>query len=267
MPRTSIELNVPAYPRNEISQHYAKTDIAKIQKDLQSVENTPFPARALSWNAYNQDIQSTVSAYNSYLQNTPGFSQLDWHLVKAMVWAETGPYALEHQWEKAPMQSANPGDLGWPDLMRQRDKMQDIVPPSLRSAVASARLTPQNNLAAGIAILLLHAAIWGPKIIVDKKNVKTVTTQKNDSLYAIARRLGITEQVLKDMKNSGTRLDPLRPGMVLKYAPAKTVIAITGWRSISPQSTYALYNHHPGSGYGEKVQFLYDLIKRNNILN
>ncbi len=164
------------------------------------------------------------------------------------------------------MQSANPGDLGWSDLMRQQDKMQDIVPPNLRSAVASAGLTPQNNIAAGVGILLQHAAIWGPKTTIDKKNVKTVTTQKGDSLYIIAKRAGTTEQVLKDM-NAGTRLGPLRPGMVLKYAPAKTVKAITGWRSISQQSTYTLYNHHPGSDYGHKVQFLYDLIKRNNILN
>ncbi|MDE1906100.1 MAG: LysM peptidoglycan-binding domain-containing protein [Rhodospirillales bacterium] len=230
------------------------------------MEGLPFPARALSWNAYDQDIQSIVSAYNSYLQSTPGFSQLDWHLVKAMAWTETGPYAARDQWETAPMQSANPGDLGWSDLMRQQNKMQDIVPPNLRSAVASARLTPQNNIAAGVGILLQHAAIWGPKATIDKKDVRTVTTQKGDSLYIIAKRAGTTEQVLKDM-NAGTRLDPLRPGMVLKYAPAKTVTAITGWRSISPQSTYTLYNHHPGSDYGHKVEFLYDLIKRNNILN
>ena len=266
MSKNFIELNVPNYPRTEPAGTFSVQDIVQLKKDLKAVEGSAYPARALSWNAYDPDIQSVVSTYNSYLQNTPGFSQLDWHLVKSMVWTETGPYAPHDQWEKAPMQSANRGDPGWSNLMRQQDKMQRIVPPGLRSAVTSAGLTPQNNIAAGVGILLLHAAIWGPVTTIDKKDVKTVTTQKTDSLYAIARRVGTTEQVIKAM-NSSIRLDPLKAGIVLKYSPAKTVIAITGWRSISPQSTYTLYNHHLGSDYGNKVEFLYDLIKRNKVLN
>lgn len=36
---------------------------------------------------------------------------------------------------------------------------------------------------------------------------------------------------------------------------------------IIPQSTYSLYNGHPGTDYGNKVQFMNDLIKQNKILN
>ncbi len=93
MPKTSIELNIPSYPRTEPAQRFATQDVTQLQKDIDAVEGSAHPARALSWNAYDQDIQSIVSAYNSHLQNTPGSSQLDWHLVKAMIWTETGPYA------------------------------------------------------------------------------------------------------------------------------------------------------------------------------
>ena len=55
--------------------------------------------------------------------------------------------------------------------------------------------------------------------------------------------------------------------MKLTYSPAKTVVAILGWRLIDPQSTYQLYNGHPGTDYGNKVQFLYDLIKQNRVLH
>ncbi len=164
------------------------------------------------------------------------------------------------------MQSDNPNDLGWADMTRQKDKMNVIVPSGLNAAVASPNLTGRDNIAAGVGYLLFRAAIWGPKTVIDKKDVKTVTVARGDSHYAIARRVGTTEHVLREM-NPHAPLFPLKIGTNLKYSPARTITTITGWRKIDPQSTYQLYNHHPGTDYAHKVQFLYDLIKDNKILD
>ena len=141
-----------------------------------------------------------------------------------------------------------------------------IVPPNLRNAVASPNFNARDNIAAGVGYLLYRAAEFGQKTVIDKKDVRTVTVERGDSLYAIARRVGTPEQVLRDM-NRHTPLFPLKIGTKLTYSPAKTVTVITGWQSIDPQSTYRLYNAHPGTDYANKVGFMYDLIRQNRILN
>ncbi|WLI88541.1 hypothetical protein Q4S45_17705 [Massilia sp. R2A-15] len=42
------------------------------------------------WNGYDCDIQLIVAQYNRHLLGTAGFIQLDWRLIKAMVWTESG---------------------------------------------------------------------------------------------------------------------------------------------------------------------------------
>ncbi len=268
MPQESDELIIPPYPRSGLAHEITIGDVESIQSELKGLQGKANAARMLSWNAYDQDTQNIVSDFNNYLRTTPGYVSLDWRLIKAMLWAETGPHARKDLWKTQPMQSANPHDLGWPEMMRSsnKDRMHLIVPPNLRGAVASPNLSPRDNIVAGVAYLLYSAAETGPKTLIDKKDVKTVTVVRGDSLDLIARRVGTTEPVLKDM-NSRMTLFPLQPGMKLTYSPAKTVTAILGWRPINPQSTYRLYNGHPGTDYGNKVQFLYDLIKQNRVLH
>ena len=238
----------------------------KLEANVRSAQKALIPARALSWNAYDQDTQNIVSQYNDYLRGTPGYQSLDWQLIKAMLWVETSPTAPDNQWDTAPMQSANKGDSGWSDIMNNGDKMSLIVPLNLRSAVASPNLRAADNIAAGVGYLLYRAAEFGSQTQVDKNDIKSVVVSHGDSLYSIARKVGTTEQVLRDM-NSHAPLYPLKVGIKLNYAPAKTVTVITGWQSIDPQSTYRLYNANRRGAYGEEVQFTYDLIRKNKILN
>jgi hypothetical protein len=168
----------------------------------------------LSWNEYDSDIQNIVTEYNHYLLGTPGFVSLDWRLVKAMIWTETDPHAKHELWKTKPMQSDNPGDRGWHDMMGKPNEKNLIVPHNLQSAVASPNLTPADNIAAGVGYFLFRAAEFGPKTIVDKSKILSVTVEHGDSLDRIARRAGTSEQVLRDM-NSGISLYPLKPGTKL----------------------------------------------------
>ncbi len=179
---------------------------------------------------------------------------------------EIGPTALDDAWDKAPMQSANPGDAGWSDMMNNGNKTSLIVPPNLRSAVGSPRLRAVDNIAAGVGYLLYRAAEFGPQTQVDKNDIKNVVVSHGDTLYSIARKVGTTEQVLRDM-NSHAPLYPLKVGIKLNYVPAKTVTVITGWQSINPQNAYRLYNANGRGAYGDDVQFTYDLIRKNKILH
>lgn len=67
-----------------------------------------------------------------------------------MLWTKTGPYARQDLWNTQPMQSANPHDPGWGDMMRHGDRMALIVPPNLRNAVASPNFNARDNIATGV---------------------------------------------------------------------------------------------------------------------
>lgn len=40
------------------------------------------------WDAYDDEIQSVVNAYNHHLAATPSYLPLDWGLIKAVLWVE-----------------------------------------------------------------------------------------------------------------------------------------------------------------------------------
>ncbi len=217
------------------------------------------------WNQHDLDIERIVSAYNRYLGSIPGYMPLDWHLVKAMVWTETGPVAPGNEWNTMAMQSANPGDSGFPEMMSKPDRTNLIVPPALRSAVSSPNSNAHNNIAAGVGYLLYSASNFGQKTIADKKNLKKVTVAKGDTLEKLAAKFGTTAQVLQQ-DNPGVSPKALKPGMVLAYSPATVATAIKSWKSVTPSSAAAMYNGHGDPAYADKLSFFYQMINSNKAL-
>lgn len=47
------------------------------------------------WDYYDTEIRRVVNEYNMHLRNAPHFNPLDWRLVKAMLWTESGPHRDE----------------------------------------------------------------------------------------------------------------------------------------------------------------------------
>ena len=129
MPQSPANFIIPAYSTQAEANQRMRGLAAQLEADVRAVQKAQNPARALSWNAYDQDTQNIMLQYNDYLRNTPGYQSLDWQLIKAMLWVETSP--------TAPMQSANKGDVGWSDMMNNGDKMSPIMPPNLHSAVGA----------------------------------------------------------------------------------------------------------------------------------
>ena len=196
MSQSPADLIVPSYPTQPEANQYTRGLTSKLEKDVRAAQTASSPARAPSWNAHDQDTQSIVSQYNDYLRSTPRYQSLDWQLIKAMLWVETNPTAMDDAWDKAPMQSANKGDVGWGDMMNNGNKMNLIVPPSLRSAVGTPGLSASDNIAAGVGYLLYRAAEFGRKTQVDKNDIKSVFVSPDDSLCSIARKVGTTEQMI-----------------------------------------------------------------------
>jgi len=94
------------------------------------------------WNVYDCDIQVAVNEINRHLSGTTGYRLLDWQLIKAMVWVESG--AGSAAWKTRPMQIGVPGDPGLASLLSGKEGSDLILPPAWKAqlTVASVRTTP-----------------------------------------------------------------------------------------------------------------------------
>lgn len=56
------------------------------------------------WNNYDCDIKRVVGEYNQHLLNQGHYRPLDWRLIKAMIWTESGG-PDNRAWKRNPMRS------------------------------------------------------------------------------------------------------------------------------------------------------------------
>lgn len=95
------------------------------------------------WHAYDCDIQAAVNRFNRHLTGTPNYHLLDWRMIKAMVWTESGG-PTNRAWNTRPIQIGNPGDPGLRALFSDQEGGPLILPPELKNqlTLATATATP-----------------------------------------------------------------------------------------------------------------------------
>lgn len=193
------------------------------------------------WNEYDCDIQRVVVQYNRHLSGTAGYVQLDWKLIKAMVWTESGgPDA--RAWRDNPIQIGNPGDPGLAALFSNNEGGDLIIPRELqgRLTIASARATPQMNIAAGVAYLLMRLAKYDFAVIPDPLDSRDyeVVLKAGDTLSKVAKLNSTTVQTLQACNPGAV----VRPGTKLKYRKASFKRVIVRWTAASTVNIARLYN-------------------------
>lgn len=212
------------------------------------------------WNSYDCEIQSAVTEYNRFLMGTAGYLPLDWQIVKAMLWVETGPGA--EAWLSKPMQIGNLGDPGLNTLLRGEEGSSLILPPTIRTRLnaALARTVPAWNIRAGIGYLLTRMAKFDVRSVRDADDkVYEVTVKAGDSLDKIAGAQGST---LTEMRALNPNVTMLKPGQVLKYRKAAMRKVIAGWRPVTTQNIAVLYNRGDAA-YTRKLDYVLTLFPKN----
>ncbi|WP_454706788.1 LysM peptidoglycan-binding domain-containing protein [Delftia acidovorans] len=211
------------------------------------------------WNAWDCDIQMAVNEYNRHLSSTAGYVSLDWQLIKAMLWVETG--ANNSQWNSKPMQIGVTGDPGLSSFLSNDEGSDLILPPAWkgRLTTGSVRSIPTHNIHAGIGYLLMRMANFEFQTVpASDPKVYEVTVKRGDSLEKIAKAQGSTPETLK-------RLNPkaatLQPGQVLRYQKASVQRVITGWRSISANMVAQRYNGGGDPNYARKLNHTLSLVR------
>lgn len=222
------------------------------------INKAPGDAR---WNAWDCEVQMAVNEYNRHLSATPGFWPLDWQLIKAILWVETG--ALVSEWKIKPMQIGVAGDPGMTSLLSHKEGGDLIIPPSLKGKLTpvSIRSIPALNIRAGIGYLLMRMAHFEYRSLLstDTQTCEAVV-RAGDSFEKVAKAHGTTVDMLRTLNPTSA---VLRPGQVLKYQKASIQKVITGWKSFSTLTVALQYNSmRRDVNYAKKLDHALSLIRK-----
>ena len=238
------------------SQKSPKTGFEKWQEGLSlAVSNA-------KWNAWDCDIQIAVNEYNRHLAGIAGYAALDWKLVKAMVWVETGADSAE--WKIKPLQIGVPGDPGLKAFLAGNEGGDLIVPKIFkdRLTTGSVQSIPVHNIQAGIGYLLMRMAIFEHRSIPnDDSRIYEIAIRAGDHLDKIAKSHASTIDILRKLNPTA---NVLRAGQTLKLQKASVQRIITRWRHISPMSISQRYNGGGDSNYTKKLEFALSLVRHRS---
>lgn len=212
------------------------------------------------WHEYDCDIQRVVREFNNHLSGKGGYRSLDWRIIKAMIWTESGG-PENRAWKRNPMQIGNPGDPGLRALLSGHEGGDLILPPGTKRILTevTSRSTPTMNMRAGVGYLLMRLARFGGGTILDESDTKvyTVEVRSADTYSKLSRLHGTTIDTLKKMNHDTLSL---RPGIILRYRKAKFNKIIAGWDLITTTRIAQRYNVGD-PGYAKKLNYCLTMMK------
>jgi len=217
-----------------------------------------------SWNDYDEVIKREVSEYNRKFGSTPGYVQLDWRLVKAMVWTEilAGPKGNSEQWSRYPLQigrfSADPGA----EVIRNGRENSDLITSPKTRKEFQGNITGKNNIRAGVAYLYARAIRKNVeyRTRVDDSTILIYEVKTGDTVSKLLNQLGTTKSnILKNSNLNDATVKKLKPGQKIRYQKAHAERFISGW--LDWTSAVKDYNGGGDPNYMVKVERAYKIIK------
>lgn len=227
-------------------------------------------------NQYDADIRHIVATFNRYLSKKypeSHYQDLDWRVIKAMIWVESGH--KRSAWRFRPMQIGNIGDPGLQAVLHlkktrlkngivhiQSEGADLIIPPEYAANLTwknkeKIRHNPKLNIQAGVAYLLMRHAKFGYRTVTDfdEKDYK-ITIKSGDNINKIAVTNGTTIDILKRL-NPQINMHHIQVGSQLKYRKAIKQKIVTGWSLININSIAKKYNAKGDHRYTRKLQYAF----------
>lgn len=206
------------------------------------------------WDKYDSVIKTEVDAYA--LKFKPLASKVNWLLIKAMLWSESGGPSNK-AWDTRPLQIGNTGDPAYAILKNAEEGSELIMSETLKSSIASGSINkPDLNIKAGIAYLYTRMAVTNIISIRDLKDSKEYEHKvvAGDNLEKISKKVGTTISELRRLnpKSSGT----LKIGQTLKYVKATMQRSIIGWREFTADTIADRYNGGGDANYSAKLTYI-----------
>ncbi len=213
---------------------------------------------------WDNDVRTEVEDYNRRLKETPGYVYVDWRIVLAMLWVETGPWSSE--WKTRVMRFAVPGDLGYAALESHKGATTLVVRPDrlalidekMRTGGRAAFNDPVLNIQAGIAYLFTRMALSddAPRPNPGDTGLHQHVVAAQETGSSIAQLEGTSVAELR-ASNPDVNIDRIHSGQVLRFHRMLKGRAILGWRVFDAKNVAAQYNGGGDPFYAEKVRYVY----------
>jgi len=233
-----------------------RTAFQKWQEGIDKAENNP------EWDAWDCEIQLAVNEYNRHLAGTAEYLPLDWQLIKAILWVESGPHKPD--WNDRPMQIGMMGDPGAEALLGGKEGGDLVMPPALqkRLTLAKIRTSPADNIRAAVGYLLMRTARYENRIVIDDDDkIHEMEVAQGDNFSKIAKDYDTTVASLTEL-NPEVNPKRLRIGQTLKHQKSSIQRAIKGWRQMSTGLIADIYNGGGDSTYTQKLDYVLPLIQK-----
>lgn len=210
------------------------------------------------WDVWDCEIQLVTREYNHHLSGVAGYRELDWKLIKAMIWVETG--AESKKWSTNPIQIGNPGDPGLRSLLTGKEGGELIIPPNWKNrlTIGTATTIPAHNIRAGIGYLLMRTANYSFKSVAESDDIHEIKVEPGDSIAAIAKENGSTIEVIQRLNPTAKNL---QPGQVLKIQKASMKKYISSWDRVTSSSIARKYNVGDPM-YAQKLDYALSKIRK-----
>ena len=210
------------------------------------------------WDKYDNIIKAEVDSYA--LKFKALASKVDWLLLKAMLWTESGG-PTNSAWNTRPLQIGNTGDPAFAVLKNGAEGSDLIMSDDLKKSIASGSInTPEVNIKAGITYLYTRMTVTNIVSVRDLKDSKEYeyTVVAGDNLEKISKKVHTTIFELRRLnpKSSGV----LKIGQKLKYIKAQMKRSIISWREFSANVVADRYNGGGDINYAAKLTYILDEV-------
>lgn len=223
------------------------------------IQGIPTSPNEPAWSIYDSVIKDTVRAYDKQLQGQGRYPPLDWLLIKAMCWTETGAGAPE--WKTRPAQIGNTGDLGLQELLSRKPQYDLLIPPEYRTngpkslTFTSVRTDPVANIRAGVGYLLLGAASFSYQSIQDgDKSLYHHKVVRGDSFGRIGK---IERTTIEELGRDNPALvgRSLTLGQDVQFRKASKRWVLISIRPLTPYQAALAYNTRSVDEYTKKMTY------------
>ncbi|GGH06950.1 hypothetical protein [Silvibacterium dinghuense] len=213
------------------------------------------------WNSYDAQLQLVTNTYNKFLSGTANYQPIDWQVIKAITWVESG--AANAAWQTAPMQIGVNGDPGLRELLTSPTGKL-VLPPEYANmlTVSNVPVNGNLNIEAGVGYVLKITAMFG--LQADPPPAPAATPAAPASGAAPAAPPVAPAPVTPAPASAAHKSAPAAHGKShhpKHPAPPKVHkhLAIIGWRPRTLQFIAKHYNAGDGN-YADKLQFALDII-------
>ncbi|MFG6447421.1 LysM peptidoglycan-binding domain-containing protein [Roseateles sp. BYS180W] len=203
------------------------------------------------WMAYDGTIKKLVQLVNERLGGSSKLPKLDWHLIRAMLWTETG--AKHPQWRTKPMQIGVVGDAGMGVVLAGAENVGLVADAELRANLSAetVRHQPEANIRAGL-IYLLNRMCEAKSFEEADGAVSEHQVQKGETFDRIGKQVGCSAQWLLKLNGQNARL---AVGQVVKVQATRRGRRITAWKAFTPENLQDRYNGNGDERYAKKLRY------------